>query len=87
MSGKIDVFHLLRTSDRNGVKMPCSAEYAHCSRIRPSVVMKLLGLAETTACMGIKSLSSEKSAIMLHFVLDATISGLYLLLLLLCGLL
>ena len=49
VSGKVRVFHLLRTPDRNDVKMPCSAEYAQCSHIRPVVEMKLLGLATTTA--------------------------------------
>ena len=67
MSGRVRVFHLLRTSERNGVRMPCSAEYAQCSRIRPVVVIKLLGLAKTTAYTGMKSLSSEISAIMLPF--------------------
>jgi hypothetical protein len=67
MSGQVRVFHLLRTSDLDGVKVPCSAEYAQCSRIRPVVVIKLLGLAKTTADTGIESLSSETSAIMLHF--------------------
>lgn len=71
MSGKVRVFHLLRTSDRNGVKMPCSAEYAQRSRIWPVVVMKYLALDKTT---GIKSLSSETSAIMVRLILDATIS-------------
>jgi hypothetical protein len=66
ISGKVRVFHLLRTSDRNGLKMPCCAEYAQCSRIRP-VGMKLPGLAKTTAYTGIKSLSSETRVIMLHF--------------------
>jgi len=67
MSGKIRVFHLLRTSDRNGFKMPRSAQYVQCSRIRPVVVMKLLGLVKTTVLPGIKSLSSETRAILLHF--------------------
>jgi hypothetical protein len=67
MSGKVRVFHLLRTSDRVGVKMPCSAEYAQCTRIRPVVVMQLVGLAKTTAYTEIKPLSSETSAIVLHF--------------------